>query len=406
MNLDDYINLQEVNLEDYEIIRKNEFECMLVSKRWTMYEWFLLSESDWWNAYTICDVTFNKTSNNTFIPKLIFRRTNKELQDKPLMRSSYHQRISFKRSADWYNEFWQMIHFLNSFKELVDLWEFTNQYSIVSTDDFIVWFKDKESADKISDISKIIDSSDLSSLEIETLSTNIIYKEREKSLQVFKLLLDNEEISGEKYIDKYKKHYSLWQRWEEIAWHHFLKNNSWIIWINLDLKFISDFESEWNVWVTNTLWTWSPNVDLIGLSDYTILVELKTANKQIFKTVRSTTSRANTWSFSSDFIDWISQCLWQKTEWDKSHSGKDLITTDDESWKQEIVNQNLVRTLDSDCIFIIWNKESEIPSDSLDPEIINKRDTFQRYRMNSKNVKIITFDELYERASNILKLDV
>ena len=280
----------------------------------------------------------------------------------------------------------------------------------ISDDKLIDLIKSKN----ISFLSEVLDISNIEELlkfknftkeDLENLSKNIVYKEREKSLEIFKLLLDNNKDSTWKtYIDSYKDTYSLKHSWEETAWHHFLKNNSWIIWLNLDLKFIEDFESEWNVWIQNTSWKWSPNVDLFWFSDYTVLVELKTANKFIFTDKKKDTSRTNTWSFSDDFIDWISQALWQKSEWDKIHRNKSLIK-ENENWEKETINQDLVRTVDTDCIFIIWNKEKEIPSNSTILDIQTKRDTFKRYRENSKNIKIITFDELYERAKNILKLD-
>lgn len=268
---------------------------------------------------------------------------------------------------------------------------------VVNTSDFIVCFKTKQEAQQIVDIRDIIQSSNLSLDEIENLSKNLIHKKREEALKIFEELLINNKTNWETFIENYKKKHKLKEKGEETAWHHFLKNNHWIIWLSIDLRFIRDLHSEWNLWIQNTAWKWSPNVDMLWLSDYTTLVELKTANKKIFTEKKKDTSRTNTWSFSDDFIDGISQCLAQKTTWDKTQKTKDLV---DKDWNT--INQDKIRTIDPECIFLIWNKNKEIPEDSSHSEIHTKRDTLQRFRMNSKNIKIMTFDELYERAKHIL----
>lgn len=287
-----------------------------------------------------------------------------------------------------------MISFLYSFKELVDIGEFTDTFKVVTTEDYIISFKTKEEVDKLSDIWKIIESANLSPVDLENLSKNIVHQQRILSLEIFENLLENKD----NYIENYKVKHWLNELWEEIAWHHFLKNNPWILGLNVDIKFIGDFISEWNIGISDTDWKRSPEVDLIWLSDYTILVELKTASKNIFSEKKKNTSRANTWSFSDDFIDWISQCLAQKSEWDKTHKSKSLLQDGN------LINQDITRTVDVESIFIIWNKEKEISSVSTKIDDIVKRDVFQRYRLNSKNVKIITFDELYERAKHIIDL--
>lgn len=402
MELTEYFNLLEDDITSLSIIQENIFDCILKNSSWVSFKWFILAKSKSWSAYTLCDVSFHKSDDNKFKPRLVFRRTNWELVDKKVGTASIYQRISFDKSEDWYNEFWEMIAFLHSFKNIVDIWTFNKEYTVVSTEDFISLLNQKTQIEKIDDITKILEESGLSKFDLEKLSENIIHEERKKSLEVFKLLLDsNKEGLWENYIETYKNKYELKNVWEEVAWHHFLAHNQWIIWLNLDLKFIEDFESEGNVWSIDSTWKWSPNVDLLGLSDYTTLIELKTANKHIFSKNKKSTSRTNTFSFSDDFMDWISQCLGQKSEWDKAHKTKNLIKNPGKDW-EEIINQDIVRTLDSDCIFIIWNKEREFPTELLQSENIIKRDTFKRFRQNSKNVKIITFDELYYRAKNIL----
>ena len=98
---------------------------------------------------------------------------------------------------------------------------------------------------------------------------------------------------------------------DEAVWHHFLKENSWILGLNADLRFISDFVDEAKVGIEDSSGKSSPKVDMLGVSHYTTLVELKTPETMIFKKEKGARSRTNTWEFSSDFISGISQCLVQ-----------------------------------------------------------------------------------------------
>lgn len=76
---------------------------------------------------------------------------------------------------------------------------------------------------------------------------------------------------------------------------------------------------------------------------------------------------------------------------------KAIITNDN-----EVLDQERYRTIDPRVIFVIGNKKQEIPEDSKDIDIIQKRDTFERFRRNSRNIDIMTYDELYERAYHIV----
>jgi len=385
-NLDNYFNLIENSIEDLEIV-ENGFDCLLKNKEWKTLKWFLLANSEKCNSYTICEVSFQESGiDKRYKSRLTFKRTNKKLQDKIVRKDVIYQRITFEKWDDWCNEFWEIISFLQWFNNVINLWDFDKKYKVFST---------------IEEIQDKINLSNFSQEQIENLSKNIIYNERKKSLITFQQLLWWEWDDDWKiFIKKYKEENLIKSDWEESAWHFFLKNNSWIIWLNLDLKFIKDFIDEGDVWIKDINWKWSPKVDIVGYSDYTVLIELKTANKDIFtEKKKPKTWRTNTWSFTDDFIDWISQCLAQKSEHDKER--KDIKKNNDD-WKKETLRE--IRTIDTDCIFIIWNKERELPSKSnLDEDDI-KKDTFKRYRENSKNVKIMTFDGLYERAKNILEL--
>ena len=170
--------------------------------------------------------------------------------------------------------------------------------------------------------------------------------------------------------------------------------NKWILGLSLDIRFIRDFYNQGDVGVKDTTGKGSPKSDMIGIRDYTVLVELKTPDKQIFTDKKKDTSRANTWSFSDNFIDGISQCLGQKSKWDKNSNMKELVNPETE----EIINQDKIRTVDVKVMFIIGNKSKEFSENTVTVDIKTKRDTFELFRRNNRNVEIITYDELYERA--------
>ena len=231
-----------------------------------------------------------------------------------------------------------MINFLSKFKDLVDTGEFEKAYKVVDSQAYIVEFKTKNEADQSQELSKLVKEANISE---ESVRIALIDK-RSETLKIFFDLLNTPE-----YISSYKITNEITEQGEEVVWHHFLKNNHWILGLTLDIRFIRDFYCETKVGVEDTEGKGSPRADLLGIRDYTVLVEMKTPTTKIFTDNPKSTSRANTWSFSDCFIDGVSQCLGQKASWD-SHGQKELINSETD----EVVNQILTRTVDSKIIFI------------------------------------------------------
>lgn len=278
-----------------------------------------------------------------------------------------------------------MIAFLCKFKDLVDVGEFYGTYTVVDSSAFILQFKTQQEAQKINELSRLISAGNLTEDNIK----EALQSTRKITLDEFKKLLENKD-----YWKTYQSNFNdIKGTGEEAVWHHFLKKNDWILGLNADVRFIRDLLSEIEVGISNTDGSGSPKVDLLGVSDYTVLIELKTSNTPIFTQKKKETGRANTWSFSSDFIDGVSQCLGQKYDWEKNHNQKILV-----SESKDALDQHQTRTVDPKSVFLIGNKVKEIPEESKNTDIQLKRDTFQRFRRNNRNLDIITFDELYERA--------
>ncbi len=391
-NIQEYYNLIENDLTDLQIEEVNEYlgkqyRCVIKDNKGKEYKGFLLAKSNKGCAYTLCEINIQRSAtDDKYHPRFIFRRTDEELQNKKVFTGNKYQRISFNSGQDGYREFWEMVAFLYKFRELIDIGEAFEEYKVVDSSKYIQEFDTQEEVEQVKTLKKLIRNADLSEDRIK----EIISGAREKTLKEFKKLLV-EKTYWKTYLEKNEN--EIAGTGEEAVWHHFLKKHDWILGLNADVRFIRDFVDEAEVGIPNTEGKGSPVVDMMGLSDYTVLIELKKPSTHIFtEHKKESTSRANTWSFTDHFIDGISQCLAQKTEWDEKHKSKELVL------RKKVVDQNHTRSLDTKTIFLIGNKEKEIPTKDSDVETLLKRDTFQRYRRNSRNINIVTYDELYERA--------
>jgi hypothetical protein len=273
---------------------------------------------------------------------------------------------------------------------LVDLGEFDRSYEVYSKVKYFVELQSKKEKDKIEEVKELIIRSDL----IEGDVKSIAFVNRKKTVRSFFYLLKNIDYKGKSSQEHYRAKYVL-SHGEESVWHHFLKHNDWILGLNVDVKFISDFYDEQKVGSENSKGRTSPKTDILGISNYTTLIELKHSTTEIFKKEKSK-GRANTWDFSSDFIQGLSQCLGQKVALEKSFESKVFINEDNKR-----LDKNRTKTVDPKVVFIIGNRSIEFPHDLKDENYI-KSETFELMRRNNRNIDIITFDELFERAYHIV----
>lgn len=253
----------------------------------------------------------------------------------------------------------------------------------------VVKFSTKEESEKITFLLDLIRKEGLTEEHIK----KVLSDARKDVLTDFRRLLE-EESYWEDYYEKYQD--SIKSTGEEAVFHYFLKENDWILGLNVDIKFIKDFTDEVSVGNPDTDNSGNPKTDMMGLSDYTTLIEFKTPSTNFFTAKKSSKSRAGTWSFSEDFIEGVSQCLAQKSGWDKNHKSKNLVLD------KKVQDQDETRTVDPKAIFIIGNKQRELNIRNKETENITKRDTLERFCRNNKNVEIISYDELYERAYYII----
>ncbi|MCU0467143.1 MAG: DUF4263 domain-containing protein [Arcicella sp.] len=131
---------------------------------------------------------------------------------------------------------------------------------------------------------------------------------------------------------------------------------------------------------------------LMGDNRFTVFIELKLPTTELFGKEKN---RSNCWRFSNSFIDAVSQILEQKASGQVKIETSRNLSNDN----YEPITQN---SYDSKTILLIgnWN-EIEKSDDPIGIKNI-KRKTFELYRRDSRNVEIITYDELYDRAKFIV----
>lgn len=208
---------------------------------------------------------------------------------------------------------------------------------------------------------------------------------RKNQLEIFdKLLYDPN------YIATYILENKITDTRLEVLWQHFFSKNDWIFGYGLDYKFLGILQKE--VHLSNTDLTGKDGVIgdfLLGCNKFTVLVELKRPDTPLFKDK----NRSNSWSLSSDLINAFSQILEQKASWQIQSEVNTNNNFDDNG---ELIKQ---RTIDPKTILIIGGAE-QYSGETKEQKI--KAKSFELFRRDSRNVEIITFDELFERAKFIV----
>lgn len=174
----------------------------------------------------------------------------------------------------------------------------------------------------------------------------------------------------------------------EPEYQHFLEQNDWILGYGLRYCYLSILQRECRVSGTDLDGGNSVISDFL-LSDtrFTKLVELKRPDTPIFKNKQN---RSESWQLSDDLTHAVSQILSQKTQWQIESKGN-CFTGDGKKITE--------KTHDVDCILVIGTS-GQFAGDNKEAEI--KASTFELFRRNMRNIDIILYDELLERAKFIV----
>ncbi len=212
---------------------------------------------------------------------------------------------------------------------------------------------------------------------------------RKKGLYIFKRLITEKEYWKTYAVENGKSTHS-----EEKIFQFFFEKNEWIFGYGLDYRFQNILQREAHLSEAELNGSNTVIGDyLIGDKMFTTFIELKKPTTNLFG---NSSNRSNSWKLSNDLIDSFSQILEHKASGQIRLEQKQFI-------KGEPLQQ---KSFDCKVILVIghWNELDE-SSSTLEREI--KMKTFELFRRDSRNVEIITFDELYDRAKFIVegKLD-
>jgi len=225
-------------------------------------------------------------------------------------------------------------------------------------------------------VDELINSGMITSRDI----VNIGYRKRQ--VEIFDKLLHEKE-----YLLTYKNENNIKQAPTEKVWQHFFRKNEWIFGFGLDYRFLSILQNEAHIANADIAGKDGAIIDsLLGSSKFTVLVEMKKPDTPLFK---SRQDRANSWKLSGELIDAVSQILEQRASWQISAERNANQNFND---KGELIKQ---KTLDPKSILIIGSNREFSGSEK---EIQIKQRTFELFHRDSRNIEILTYDELFERA--------
>ncbi|MFA5067514.1 MAG: Shedu immune nuclease family protein [Candidatus Izemoplasmatales bacterium] len=201
----------------------------------------------------------------------------------------------------------------------------------------------------------------------------------------------NKAIKNLDELTKFKKHIEQPSCKDETAWQVFMQRNQWIFGYGLDYRFLSILQREFHASDTEADGSDGVIGDyLMGDNKFTTFVEVKLPTTPLFGNSKN---RSGCWKLSNDLMDAVSQILEQKSKGEiKIETSKILHDENGHPITQRAYN--------SKVILIIGNW-TEIEQDT--PKIKTlKEKTFELFRRELKNIDILTYDELYNRAEFII----
>jgi hypothetical protein len=266
----------------------------------------------------------------------------------------------------------------NSFKVTTENLEKLTENPIHDSDSYFSALKKDPKGAEI--IEKLISEGAITSKDIVNTSF------RKKELGIFKTLIDESD-----YWETYASENDIAVESEEKVWQSFFEKNEWIFGYGLDYRFQTILQRESHV--SNAELDGSNTVIadyLLGDKKFTTFVEIKKPSTALFATLKN---RSNSWRLSNDVVYSVSQILEQKA------SG--LIKLDKPHYNSH-GDPIIQKGYDSKVILIMGHwKQLEESSNELESEI--KKKTFELFRNDSRNIEILTYDEIYDRARFIVE---
>lgn len=220
-------------------------------------------------------------------------------------------------------------------------------------------------------------------------------KKKKEALEIFEKLLNNEDFFQEK-----KKEWS--KKRDEDVWQYFFENNKWIFGYGLEYVFnapISKEKFEQTLTGSNFLEHGKrPDgvLKTLGLTQFLNIVEIKTHTKNLLDDQLYRNS--GVWRVSQELTGAISQCQqYVRSSIRNLEEFFELKDKDGNRTNEEVF------CFSPKCFLIIGNMNKDFVDDQekvLNPD---KLSCFEYFRKNIFTPEIITFDQLYFRAKNIIE---
>lgn len=263
---------------------------------------------------------------------------------------------------------------------LQSLYHHLSQYSVVRETTSTVTGRFVELQNNHEEIMRVLEHSDNTSL---VLALQHIVSNRLTNTDI------NTILGRKDALDEFELMFANSNNYNEIDWQRFFERNEWVFGYGLNYKYLKILQREAHISHTDLNGSNDVITDfLVSDSRFTKIVELKTPTTNLFVNRQN---RADSWRLSSELTDAVSQILAQKANWElESH--RQNFTSDGSLIREE--------THDAECILVIGSISSINGSER---EKLIKRKTLELYRRNLKNINILFYDELLERAKFIVR---
>jgi|694.fasta_scaffold78519_1 hypothetical protein len=361
-------NLMTRNLDELEINRSNDgTECFISERnnKHNIYDKFILSDKI--RVKTICEISFwtEEVGSTKFIPRLTFKKIIKKTDEVKETKSDIIT-ISFSSSDDGKNEFWKLISFLKSFKDLIDTGDFDNKYAIVDPEKIIITTKNKAEV-----IKKIISNgysdefwNDLSKSNPD-LATKLSYAriqvERKKVLNEFQ--------------ERLKKYYS--ETKGDDSWQNWISKNNWLFGVNYKSP-IEKAKINLSGIMPDFLY---PTID--GFVD---ILEIKLPKDEV---LAEDLSHKGSWKWTSETNGAIGQVVNYLIEIDR-------LRFENEN-KVQNETQQKVLFLKPRAFILIGNSENWN-----DP----KKEALRKLNYYLHNIEVITYKDLLDRGNQFINTNI
>ena len=260
---------------------------------------------------------------------------------------------------------------------------------------------------KDSELAKMLMSKDQASklieenLEVlqEALNSNLSTKDlinfgyRKNQLEIFDKLL-NEEGFFKEYKDKLKNQLNK-EQGDEAVWQKFFEKNTWILGYGLDYIFNSELDNKKLEQVTSgsNISSKGKRVDALlkshGAINSLCFCEIKLDTDLLLSKVKQS-YRGESWQISESLTGAIAQV--QRTI---QKAIKDFDTKTEIKNTSDDLTGEVLYLYNPKAFILIGNLNEFILEDKIN-EI--KFSSFEMFRKNLKNIEILTYDELYQRA--------